>query len=365
MLLNLLSNAVKFTKGGRVDLRVSRPTIGRLRFDVADTGIGISPEALPRLFNPFTQEDSTISRRFGGTGLGLAICKKTVEAMGGEIGVESTLGAGSRFWFELPVQTVDAVVGGDVLASPVPTQLPICSVLVVEDNSVNREVARRFLEKLGQRVTLAADGAEGVALAESAVFDLILMDMQMPVMDGIAATRAIRSAEALNGRRRRIVAMTANASDTDRALCLDAGMDGFIAKPVTLARLSAAIGASVTPQSHTELTLAATTPVVDRGRRSELVEAFGEAGLRELDDSFFEDMAGILRNLGAALATHDAPSADRALHTIKGTAANLGFNELAAFADQARSGAVTESVQSGIATRFDALRQARERAQAA
>lgn len=159
--------------------------------------------------------------------------------------------------------------------------------------------------------------------------------------------------------------MTANASDTDRALCLDAGMDGFIAKPVTLARLSAAIGASVTPQSHTELTLAATTPVVDRGRRSELVEAFGEAGLRELDDSFFEDMAGILRNLGAALATHDAPSADRALHTIKGTAANLGFNELAAFADQARSGAVTESVQSGIATRFDALRQARERAQAA
>jgi signal transduction histidine kinase/HPt (histidine-containing phosphotransfer) domain-containing protein/ActR/RegA family two-component response regulator len=365
VLLNLLSNAVKFTKGGRVDLRVSRPGTGRLRFEVADTGIGISADALPRLFNPFTQEDSTISRRFGGTGLGLAICKKTVEAMGGEIGVESTVGVGSRFWFDLPVADVDAPVAGHAPLSPTPEKLPGCRVLVVEDNSVNREVARRLLERLGQRVTLAVDGAEGVALAESGEFDLILMDMQMPVMDGIAATRAIRSAEARCGRRARIVAMTANASDRDRTLCMDAGMDGFVAKPVTLALLSEVIGASSGPVPLTGAPSAEKSPVVDRDRRAELVETFGDEGLRELDDSFFADMAGILRDLHAALSAQDTSSAERALHSIKGAAANLGFTQLATFAEQARNIADAANVESGIKMRFDALRKTGERALAA
>ncbi len=365
VLLNLLSNAVKFTKQGGVDLRVSQPTVGRLRFEVADTGIGISADALPRLFNPFTQEDSSISRRFGGTGLGLAICKKTVEAMGGEIGVESALGFGSRFWFELPVETVEASVMGSAKAEPEEANLPSRNVLVVEDNAVNREVAYRFLEKLGQRVTMAVDGAEGVSLAASGAFELILMDMQMPVMDGIAATRAIRDAEMSTGRRARIVAMTANASDSDRKLCAEAGMDGFVAKPVTLALLAKVIGAVPEEPAMASGNAVETSRLLDPGRRVELAEAFGEDGLRELDDCFFLDMAGTLRDLHAALSAHDLSSADRVLHSIKGAAANLGFTDLAAFADLARRDDDIAGIETGIQTRFAALRKLGEQAKAA
>lgn len=365
VLLNLLSNAVKFTKGGRVDLRVSRPASRRLRFEVEDSGIGIAADALPRLFNPFTQQDSTISRRFGGTGLGLAICKKTVEAMGGEIGVQSTLGTGSRFWFEVPVEIAHIPVSHHPRTSRILNALPTGHVLVVEDNSVNREVARRFLEKLGQRVTLAADGAEGVALAQTGRFDLILMDMQMPVMDGIAATCAIRSAEAPDGPKARIVAMTANASDSDRRLCLEAGMDGFVAKPVTLALLSDVIRQSANSSTPACMHRNEASPGTDQIRRAELVTAFGNDGLRELDNTFFADMADILQELHFALAADDLPRADRALHSIKGAAANLGFIELATYAEHARHAARETNVEAGISERFDALRQMGERAQAA
>jgi signal transduction histidine kinase/DNA-binding NarL/FixJ family response regulator len=364
VLLNLLSNAVKFTKKGSVELHVTLPSSGRVRFEVTDTGLGISPAALPRLFSPFTQEDSTISRRFGGTGLGLAICKKTVEAMGGQIGAESTLGSGSRFWFELPVEPVEATSTEPESARLGEVGLPCLDVLVVEDNSVNREVARRFLEKLGQRVTLAADGAEGVSLATSGSFDLILMDMQMPVMDGIAATRAIRAAEAGTGARARIVAMTANASDTDRALCMEAGMDAFVAKPVKLALLAQVIGASAAARPRDEEVKTGLL-AVDEKRRAELVEAFGEHGLKELDDSFYTDMTRILRDLHAALAARDAASAERTLHSIKGAAANLGFAELAAFAEQSRCDIDQTTIVEGLERRFAALCKHEEQAHAA
>ncbi len=361
VLLNLLSNAVKFTRNGRVDLRVSQPVPDRLRFEIADTGIGISSEALPRLFNPFTQEDSTISRRFGGTGLGLAICKKTVEAMGGSIGVESTLGVGSRFWFELPVE-----VGKAHLPAPIPasgsTELPRLHVLVVEDNAVNRDVAERFLDKLGQDVAMASDGAEGVALAASRTFDLILMDMQMPVMDGIAATLAVRKSEEVTGRRARIVAMTANASDTDRARCVAAGMDGFIAKPVTIALLAEVIAGAPRLAADTG---SGEAPAVDATRRAELAEAFGEDGLRELDQTFAADLATVLSDLRDALAAGDAAAIDRVLHSIKGAASNLGYMDLAAYADRARAEADKTGADEAIRTRVAALSELRGQAQAA
>lgn len=368
VLLNLLSNAVKFTKHGQVQIRVSQPSESRLRYEVCDTGIGISTDALPRLFNPFTQEDSTISRRFGGTGLGLAICKRTVEAMGGEIGVESIIGVGSRFWFELPVEPAGVPEPLARAIEATAADLPIRNVLVVEDNQVNREVARRFLEKLGQRVTMAVDGAQGVSLAAGCEFDLILMDMQMPVMDGIEATKAIRSAEASSGHRARIVAMTANASDTDRTLCSEAGTDEFIAKPITLARLAEELGSTGLPLSSPQQQFQPRPTIgfaVDHSRRAELAEALGEDGLKELDESFFADMSSILRDLHAALSGAENSSLDRTLHTLKGAAANLGYKDLADFAEAARQNAATAQIEHGIKHRIEALCQFREQAGAA
>jgi two-component system, sensor histidine kinase len=365
VLLNLLSNAVKFTQNGEVRLHVSQPAPNRIRFEVADTGIGISAEALPRLFNPFTQEDGTISRRFGGTGLGLAICKKTIEAMGGDIGVQSTAGSGSVFWFELPIETVQAPLTDTAPIDP-KAALPVRNILVVEDNAVNRDVALRFLQKLGQRVTMAIDGLEGVSHAKAGGFDLILMDMQMPVMDGLAATREIRSHELQTGKRARIVAMTANASDTDRALCMEAGMDAFVAKPITLARLADVIrGPEASASSPISSDARSDHPVIDQERRLELTEAFGADGLKELDDSFFSDAAGILRAFHAALSAGDAASADRALHSLKGASANLGFVDFSTFTEKARSDTLRADLGTEIEKRLATIREAGEQAHAA
>ena len=243
MLLNLLSNAVKFTRDGVIRMRVVETQNGGatgLRFEVADNGIGISDQARHRLFNAFSQVDGTISRRFGGTGLGLAICKKIVESLGGRIGVESASGVGSCFWFEMPAQRTIAPSKAAESGSVAAAQLPRRAVLVVEDNHVNQTVARQFLERLGQAVTVAGNGQEAVDHVESRRFDLVLMDMQMPVMDGIEATLRIRALP--NGASVPIVAMTANASDDDRTRCREAGMNGFDPKPISMARLSALIG---------------------------------------------------------------------------------------------------------------------------
>lgn len=366
VLLNLLSNAVKFTRDGDVRLHVALPAPARIRFEIADTGIGISAEALPRLFNPFTQEDGTISRRFGGTGLGLAICKKTIEAMGGTIGVDSTAGSGSVFWFELPVETVQATVT-DTATTDAKAELPVRNILVVEDNAVNRDVAQRFLKKLSQRVTMAIDGLDGVSQAQAGYFDLILMDMQMPVMDGLAATREIRARERETGKRARIVAMTANASDTDRALCMEAGMDAFVAKPITLARLADIVRGPDSPVSTPMGSQEARSdhPVIDQERRLELAEAFGADGLKELDDSFFTDAAAILRAFHAALSAGDAAAADRALHSLKGASANLGYADFSVFTENARIDTTRTDLGAEIEIRLASIRKAGEQAHAA
>ena len=239
VLLNLLSNAIKFTDEGSIKLRVesipSKSPQHILLFSVVDRGIGISPEQQEKLFRPFTQAESSISRRFGGTGLGLTICRRLVEMMGGEIGVESTPGEGSTFWFTVhlhpaaPEETAPAV---EAPVNAANSHLLPKRVLLVEDNLVNQKVASLMLKKLGCEVDIAGNGAEAVQAVASNPYDLVFMDCQMPVMDGLHATRTIRQAGGA-GTFIPIIAMTANAFAEDRAACLASGMNDYLSKPVT------------------------------------------------------------------------------------------------------------------------------------
>jgi PAS domain S-box-containing protein len=242
-LLNLVSNAVKFTKTGSVTVRAIKEgedddTIS-IRFEVIDTGIGIAPEAMGRLFNPFEQADSSTVRSYGGTGLGLAITRRLARLMGGDAGVESVSGAGSTFWITVRLKKVNekSARAPGASASHVFTQLKEkftgTHVLIVEDNEINQLVAQEILEHVGMVCDVAHDGEQAVSMIRSAqpgTYALVLMDMQMPRMDGVTATRVIRQLESAS--HIPIVAMTANAFSEDEERCLAAGMNAFLSKPV-------------------------------------------------------------------------------------------------------------------------------------
>ncbi|WP_312513254.1 CHASE domain-containing protein [Massilia sp.] len=245
VLINFAGNAVKFSERGRIKLRANLarafgPEV-LVRFEVQDRGIGIAPDALPQLFTPFQQADPSATRRHGGTGLGLAISRQLAELMGGEVGVTSDPGTGSTFWFTARLSLEDraAMVGLGAAPAPAIARLDECAVLLVEDNPFNQQVARELLEQAGAKVTVAGDGAQALAAMERARFDCVLMDVQMPVMDGLEATRRIRADPALKDTL--VVAMTANAGVVDRARCLAAGMNEFLAKPVVPELLAATI----------------------------------------------------------------------------------------------------------------------------
>ncbi len=248
VLINLVGNAVKFTESGEVRLEVGvEADAGEhlaLRFTVTDTGIGIPADLQGTIFEAFRQADGSTTRKYGGTGLGLAISRKLVELMGGRVWVESESGQGSRFCFTARFRKLPAGAApprGAVTAEP--DAGPPLAILVVDDNAVNQKVAARLLEKRGHRVTLAGNGLEALAALERISFDLILMDVQMPEMDGIEATRAIRQREREAGGHVPIVAMTAHALAGDHGRCLVAGMDGYVSKPIRPAELFAAIEA--------------------------------------------------------------------------------------------------------------------------
>jgi CheY-like chemotaxis protein len=262
ILLNVLNNSIKFTATGGVALTVeSGPpdADGRIELHVAvrDTGIGIPPDRIERLFQPFSQTDASISRRFGGTGLGLAISKRLAEAMGGTMWVESEgVGRGSTFHLRILTRAV-APESAPEAAAPRREPLDLDAeqasrhplrILLVEDNAVNQKLALRLLGRMGYRADVAANGLEAIEAVERQPYDLVLMDVQMPEMDGLEATRHIVERLDVTDRPR-IVAMTANAMDGDRERCLAAGMDGYISKPIRVEELVEAVLAAPSPNA--------------------------------------------------------------------------------------------------------------------
>ena len=292
VLLNLVGNALKFTEAGGVVISAAREE-AVLAITVADTGIGIAPEAQAGIFEPFAQADPAHGRRHGGSGLGLAICRSLMTAMGGRIGVRSRPGEGSRFVLHLPCE--------EAVAPPPPATAGL-RVLVVDDQPLNREVARLHLATLGAAVTVAADGRAAVQRAAEG-FDVILMDLDMPGLDGFAAARAIRADPQAGGAC--ILALSAHAEDGYRARAAEAGLDGFVVKPATASQLAAAIAGAL-------LDAAVTGP---------LREALGDADWEALVASF---AASAHDALDEAAETGHA----RALHALKGVAWNVGARRL-------------------------------------
>ncbi len=260
VITNLVNNAVKFTSGGSVSLSVrledETKEKATLRFEVRDTGIGIPEDIQQTLFQSFTQADGSTTRQYGGTGLGLAICKRLVEMMGGQIGMASKPGEGSLFWFTARLGKTGQMTSPPIETSSVskpPAAAPggktLARVLVAEDKPINQDVCRRHLERLGYAVDLAANGKEAVAAWREHSYPFVIMDLQMPEMDGCEAVRQIRALEKERGtnRRSRIIAITAHAMTGAREECLQAGMDDYLAKPITRAALREVMARNTEP----------------------------------------------------------------------------------------------------------------------
>jgi len=355
VLANLVGNAVKFTQKGEVSIHIAQrqppDTQLHLRLSVQDTGIGIAAEAQAAIFEHFSQADSSTTRQYGGTGLGLAISRQLTSLMGGHIAVESTPGVGSSFYFDLSLPLAQATpVHPLALYSAVESRLyNLCGhVLLVEDNPTNQLVAKAMLRKLGLLVDAASDGAEAVDSVRRTAFDLVLMDCQMPVMDGFDATRLIRQLPGERGAKLPIVALTANAMPGDEQACLDAGMDAFLPKPFTLAALHAVVARwlAVSPREAAtpDQNLASAPPpvaalpapiaspvVIDPAlllTLRELDEEGGSALSQQILGSFLTSAAVTMTRLEAAMQDGNMLALSQAAHSLKSSSANVGARVL-------------------------------------
>jgi CheY-like chemotaxis protein/HPt (histidine-containing phosphotransfer) domain-containing protein len=356
ILLNLISNAVKFTEKGRVSIEAQKQYTDTgdlmVRISVSDTGIGIPVDRRHRLFKLFSQVDGSTTRRFGGTGLGLALCRKLVELFGGEIGVESESEKGSTFWFticlqppseEHPVEKAEANSTSDLMRTePLAEQSSRdFRVLVVEDYEINQVVVREFLRRFGLECEIVRDGLVAVDQAKSGEFDMILMDCQMPLMDGLQAARIIRDAEtpdhglSRNGKRIPIIALTANAVAGDREECLEAGMDDYLTKPITCQALTNTLlrwmptpqskGLEPIPHETVSRVSVGSASVAEAFDAEQLMsQCFGDSDLAiELLNMFELRGRQSLCDLEDAIASNDPLTIQHLSHGVKGVAANL------------------------------------------
>lgn len=306
ILFNLVSNALKFTAAGQVTLRIERDMGGdRYRFVVADTGKGIAPEALERIFAPFEQEDAQTARRYGGTGLGLAISRRLAEVMGGTLTAESRLGEGSVFTLDLPLPPAQGGTEG-VAAAAVSLDL-----LVVEDHPVNQEVIRSYLEAMGHRVSIAGTGAAALAAAKGAGFDAILMDVSLPDISGIEVTRRL-------GGRVPVIGISAHAQPEDIAACRAAGMDAVLAKPVEPDRLAAALAECCAAGNRDRVAPSVVATLAD----------LGPAQTRALVGLMLERIRPEAEALFAALSDGQVAERERIAHQLKGAIGNFEMPRL-------------------------------------
>ncbi|GBG01306.1 histidine kinase [Azospira sp. I13] len=347
ILINLVGNAIKFTEEGRVAVRV-RAEDDLLHFFVSDTGIGVPPDKQQLIFEAFSQADSSVTRRFGGTGLGLTICMRLVRLMEGQLWVENNSAAGSTFHFTVrlsPAQAASAPGGGLVFAdSEKEVALPPLHLLLAEDNPVNQKLVVTLLHKRGHTVVVAGNGQEALDALERQTFDLILMDMQMPVMGGLEATRRIREQEsaAADGRHIPIVAMTANAMAGDRERCLEAGMDAYVSKPIRRDEFFTAIadvlplwrrletpaagGAAPAAPAAPAMPLPGETPVCNRKEAVERLDGDEEL-FAMLVQMYATELPAYLQRLDEALAATDMTALAREAHTYKGLMATFSADQ--------------------------------------
>jgi CheY-like chemotaxis protein/HPt (histidine-containing phosphotransfer) domain-containing protein/anti-sigma regulatory factor (Ser/Thr protein kinase) len=365
VLINLVANAIKFSTEGSIRLKVESLTAERLRLEVVDTGPGIPAEEQQRLFEAFSQLDETDIRPQGGTGLGLAISRQFVQGMGGQLGLESRVGQGSTFWLELPLPATEAPIPTVVDSVMEEVSLEGCRVLIVDDEAVNRAIAGAYLRRAGGQVEEAVDGQQALEMFQAAEYDLILMDLQMPRLDGYQASQQIRRQERMLDAeegdieavsRVVIIALSASVVGEVAEQCRQAGLDDYVSKPFRWEELQATIGRHLPrgvslleaeiesedlvvpePPAETELSIEAVAVF----QPDQLMELGGLELVQEISALAVTNIGRGMEELAQAIQAEDWSQVSRLSHRMKGTAANSGAQRMSALAarmeDQAQS----------------------------